>query len=100
MSKLTEAELQQRLATVPDWQLEGKRIVKRFRFETFPAAIRFVDALAKIAEERNHHPFISIDYRVVTLQLTSWHAGGLTDMDFSEAMAFDALYDGDASITE
>jgi 4a-hydroxytetrahydrobiopterin dehydratase len=55
-------------------------------------AIGFVNAVAREAERLNHHPFISIDYKVVTLRMTSWHAGGLTELDFTAAAAFDAAY--------
>jgi len=91
-SRLTETEIQQRLLGVEGWVLDGKLIARRYRFHSFPAAIRFVNAVADIAERRNHHPFIEIDYKVVTLRLTSWHAGGLTEADFAEAKEADHLY--------
>ncbi|MBX6354131.1 MAG: 4a-hydroxytetrahydrobiopterin dehydratase [Thermoflavifilum sp.] len=91
--KLEEAQIQQRLTELPDWQREDKFITRRYKFSTFPDAIRFVNRVADISEARNHHPFISIDYKFVTLRLTSWHAGGLTDDDFDEAKAFDAAYE-------
>ncbi|MDI3328330.1 MAG: 4a-hydroxytetrahydrobiopterin dehydratase [Alicyclobacillaceae bacterium] len=91
--KLTEEQIQERLPEIPEWSLDGKRISRRFRFSSFPEAVRFVGAVAEVAERRNHHPFISIDYKVVTLQLTTWHAGGLTELDFEEAKELDELYD-------
>lgn len=92
--KLTPDELSQRLAEVPGWQLaDGKWLVRRFAFHSFTAAIQFTNRVAEVAERRNHHPFIAIDYKVVTLRLTSWHAGGLTDADFDEAREFDQLYE-------
>jgi 4a-hydroxytetrahydrobiopterin dehydratase len=92
MSKLDENAIQSALQTVPEWKLDGKVIVRRFKFKSFADSMKFVNQVADIAEARNHHPFISIDYKVVTLKLTSWHAGGLTDADIDEARAFDQLY--------
>lgn len=90
--KFNNEQIVQRLANLPDWQLEEKRISRRYKFASFPLAIKFVNQVADIAEQRNHHPFISIDYLFVTLTLTSWHAGGLTEDDFAEALEFDELY--------
>ena len=54
--------------------------------------IDFVNEVASIAEADNHHPMIAIDYKMVTLRLTSWHAGGLTDLDFESAAGFDQAF--------
>ncbi|SFU72282.1 4a-hydroxytetrahydrobiopterin dehydratase [Alicyclobacillus macrosporangiidus] len=90
--RLTDDEIQAALAKVPEWRLEEKTIWRRYRFPSFMEAVGFVNRVAEVAERRNHHPFISLDYKVVTLRLTSWHAGGLTQADFDEAAEFDALY--------
>ncbi len=91
--KLTDSEIEQALQRVPEWKLDGKFITRRYSFAAFPDAIRFVTQVADIAEARNHHPFISIDYKKVTLRLTSWHHGGLTEADFAEAEACDEAFD-------
>jgi 4a-hydroxytetrahydrobiopterin dehydratase len=44
-------------------------------------------------KKKNHHPFISIDYKLVTLKITSWKARGLTDLDISLAKQYDAIYE-------
>jgi 4a-hydroxytetrahydrobiopterin dehydratase len=91
--KLDEAGIEQRLPRIPQWKRDGKFISRRYAFPTFMEAIRFTNRVAEIAERRNHHPFISIDYKMVTLRLTSWNAGGLTEDDFDEAAEFDQVYD-------
>lgn len=90
--KLDEEQVAARMQALPNWTREEKTIVRRFKFQSFPDSMKFANEVADIAEARNHHPFISIDYKVVTLRLTSWHAGGLTEDDFSEAAAVDAVY--------
>lgn len=90
--KLSEQEVAEALLAISEWTLEEKVIVRRFRFPDFQQAMHFVNDVAEAAEARNHHPFISIDYKVVTLRLTSWHAGGLTAEDFAEAREFNRLY--------
>jgi 4a-hydroxytetrahydrobiopterin dehydratase len=93
--KLTDREIEDRVAAAKGWSREdGKWIVKRYRFGTFLEGIAFVNRAAAEAERLNHHPFISIDYKLITLRMTSWHAGGLTELDFSSAAAFDREYEG------
>ena len=88
---LTEQELQDRLGELQGWKLEedGRTIAKKYMFPSFPEAIAFVNKVADIAEAQVHHPFISIDYRKVTLRLTTWHSGGLTLLDIQSAKAYD-----------
>jgi 4a-hydroxytetrahydrobiopterin dehydratase len=89
---VSEEEINQRLHEMPEWARSERHIQRRYRFESFLNAIQFTNEVAHIAEEMNHHPFIAIDYRFVTLKLTSWHAGGLTEADFIEAAACDQRY--------
>jgi 4a-hydroxytetrahydrobiopterin dehydratase len=92
MEKLTELEIETCIQSVSEWKLENKTISRRYRFSSFMDAIHFTNKVAEEAERRNHHPFISVDYKMVTLRLTSWHAGGLTQTDFDEAKACDDLF--------
>ncbi|MFC5402223.1 4a-hydroxytetrahydrobiopterin dehydratase [Cohnella soli] len=87
---LTEEQLAEQLAALPEWRVEeGKWIVRRRLFPTFMDAVAFVDRVAVIAEEMNHHPFIALDYRKVTLRLTTWNSGGITGIDIDSAIAYD-----------
>ena len=79
--RLTEEEITRELSRIPNWALDGKKIRRRYKFAEFKDGIAFVNEIADIADRMNHHPFISIDYKFVTLELTSWHAGGLTEAD-------------------
>jgi 4a-hydroxytetrahydrobiopterin dehydratase len=87
---LAEEEIAEALSALSGWKVDqGKWIVKSYLFPSFPDAIAFVNKVADIAERQNHHPFISIDFRKVSLKLTSWNAGGLTDLDIASATAYD-----------
>jgi len=91
--KLTEEQIAAKMEQAPDWKREdAKWISKRYRFKAFLTGIAFVNAVADIAERMNHHPLISIDYKTVTLRITSWNAGGLTDADFDSVAAYERAY--------
>jgi 4a-hydroxytetrahydrobiopterin dehydratase len=93
MEKLTEAEIAEKLKTVANWKItEEKWIERKYRFPEYLNGIKFVQKVAELSERMNHHPFISIDYKLVTLKITSWHAKGLTGLDFDLAKKSDELY--------
>ena len=91
VDKLPAAQIKTALASVPDWSKRDKTITRTFAFKDFPAAIKFVNAIAKLAEKAWHHPDIDIRWNKVTLTLTTHDAGGLTDRDFVLAQKFDRL---------
>jgi 4a-hydroxytetrahydrobiopterin dehydratase len=91
MKKLTATQIKKSLASVPNWKKKGSNITRTFQFKDFPAAIKFVNAIAKPSEKAYHHPDIDIRWNKVTLALSTHDAGGLTAKDFSMAKQFDGL---------
>lgn len=91
MEKLNSTQIKEALGSVPNWTQKGDNIKRTFQFKDFPGAIQFVNALAKIAEDANHHPDIDIRWNKVTLALSTHDAGGLTAKDFELAKKFDQL---------
>jgi 4a-hydroxytetrahydrobiopterin dehydratase len=74
------------------WAREGDQIVREWQLDDFAAAMVFVNRVAELAEERNHHPDILIHgWNKVRLSVTNHSAGGLTEADFELAGAVDAL---------
>lgn len=94
MSELIEDdEISAALKKCPEWELEKKSITRTFEFEEFMDAIDFVNDLAEIADEAQHHPDIHIRYTKVTIKLTTHDAGGITDLDIEVAQRIDHLID-------
>jgi 4a-hydroxytetrahydrobiopterin dehydratase len=85
MSLLSEAEIAQRLDSLPDWSRQGDSIVCVRKRGSFSAAMLYVGAVAYLAEAANHHPDILIQWDTVTLTLSTHSAGGLTGNDFALA---------------
>ena len=68
-----------------DWELiqeEEFKIRKKYKFEDFVKAMEFVNKVAEIANEENHHPDIFISYSRVTITLSTHSIGGLSPNDF------------------
>ena len=91
MAKLKASQISVALAEVPGWKKTGSTISRTFQFKDFVAAIRFVNAAARVAEKAWHHPDIDIRWNKVTLTLTTHSEGGLTAKDFKLARQFDRL---------
>jgi 4a-hydroxytetrahydrobiopterin dehydratase len=84
------AEIRKALATLPNWKRNGQIISRTYEFEDFPDAMKFVNNVAVLAEQAQHHPDIDVRWNKVTLALTTHDAGGLTEKDFALARACDA----------
>jgi len=92
MAELIKADqLKIRLKKIPEWELEKKHIERSFEFDDFTESIDFVNAVAEVAEDEEHHPDIDIRYNKVRLILSTHSKGGLTDLDFSLAERIDTL---------
>lgn len=70
-------------AKIQGWTLEAGSLVRTEEFTDFRAAMRWVNRVASLAEQRNHHPDINIRWNRVTLKLMTHEKGGLTDRDWS-----------------
>ena len=91
MAKLLPKEIKEALPSVSQWQKKGALIRRTFVFKDFPASVKFVNTVARLAEKAWHHPDIDIRWNKVTLALTTHDEGGLTEKDFALAKKFDAL---------
>lgn len=88
---LNDIEIDTRLKRLA-WEREGDEIVREWRFEDFAEAVGFVNRVAEVAEDSNHHPDIFLHgWNKVKLSLTNHSAGGLTEADFAMAGRFDQL---------
>ena len=92
MGKLTPAEVREHLQTVPDWRERGNAIARTFELRDFAAAMKFVNAVAQLAEKAWHHPDIDIRWNKVTLDLSTHSESGLTEQDFALAIKVDRVF--------
>jgi 4a-hydroxytetrahydrobiopterin dehydratase len=92
---LTDAELTEALAGLPEWARDGDVIRRSAKVAGFRAAVGLVNDVADAAEAANHHPDISITgYRTVSFELTTHAAKALTRRDIELAMEVDRLIIG------
>lgn len=92
MPALSRAEIDNLLKAHPEWNLEGGKLIREWRFKDFIAAMAFVNRVAELAEAAGHHPDIDIRYNQVKLALVSHDAGGITDRDAAMASEISKLF--------
>ena len=73
------------------WDEIDDALERTFMFDDFVGSIRFVNALAELAEEHNHHPDIAISWNRVTVRWWTHVTGSITDTDVAMAGRTDAL---------
>lgn len=93
LPRLDEAALAAGLRELAGWSLAGAgtRLERRFRFTDFAEAMRFVDAMAAIAEREGHHPDFAVHWNRVDVTIWTHDAGGLTENDLVLAALLGAL---------
>jgi 4a-hydroxytetrahydrobiopterin dehydratase len=91
MARLSDSEIEERLAGLSGWERAGETIRKSFGRGDFVGSVRFVDSLVEPAESMNHHPDLEISWDTVTVSLATHSEGGLTAADFELAAKIDAL---------
>ena len=74
------------------WRQEDESLIRDFKFDDFAGAMAFVNQVAALAEEANHHPDILVHgWNKVRLTLTTHSEGKLTDNDRAMAERIDAI---------
>lgn len=91
MAVISESEIKGRLGEIPGWEYSDKAISKKFSLPSFMEAIAFVGKVADLAEAADHHPDFLIQYKNVTLTLSTHSEGGVTENDFNLAKGIEGI---------
>jgi len=92
VQKLTPEGIEDLLKQVHGWQVvDGHHLSKEYKFKKYPDAVHFVNQLAAIAEEQNHHPDIYLTWGKVRVEIYTYVVNGLSDNDFILAAKYDKL---------
>ena len=71
-------------------KLRGK-LVKSFKFKDFDNAIEFINNVALVSKQLNHHPKIINIYNVVDIELWTHDSNSITDLDYKLAKEIDSI---------
>lgn len=94
-SALSADQVREQLAGIADWQLLGdaghSAISKTYRFANFYETMAFVNALALIAHQQDHHPDLEVSYGRCKVSLNTHDVGGISETDIDCARRIEAL---------
>lgn len=81
------------LSQIKDWELnaDNTMISRRFTFKGFYKTMAFVNAIAWIANQENHHPDMEVGYNYCVVKFTTHAVNGLSENDFICAAKVDQL---------
>ncbi|MFG3008972.1 4a-hydroxytetrahydrobiopterin dehydratase [Streptomyces cinerochromogenes] len=92
---LSQKEIEDRLAELPGWSLDGDRLTRSYRLGSHFAAAALVVHIAGIQDELDHHSDLSLGYHTVSLSVNTHSAGGaVTEKDFSLARRVEDIAPG------
>ena len=90
---LSHKETQQFLSQLKEWHLssDSSYIYRRFSFKGFYKTMSFVNAIAWIANQENHHPDLEVGFNYCVVKYMTHAIKGLTKNDFICAAKIDRL---------
>ena len=95
MALLSDPEIEERLARLPEWQRAGDAIRRTYECGDFVGSVNFVESMVSPAESLGHHPDLEVSWDRVTVTISTHSEGGLTKADFELAAELDAQYPND-----
>lgn len=81
---LTLEEINELMPEIPGWEVSAdqKFLTRRYSFKGFYTTMAFVNALAYIANQENHHPDLEVGFNYCVVKYTTHAVDGLTRNDF------------------
>lgn len=90
---LNKEQVQSFLSKVKNWEVNAEYtcITQRFTFKNFYKTMAFVNAIAWVANQENHHPDLEVGYNYCVVNWMTHAINGLSENDFICAAKVDAL---------
>lgn len=92
LALLGAVDLEPLLSELEGWRLEGSVLVREFELTDFRAALRWLNRVAMLADELDHHPDLLLHgYRHVRVACWTHTVGGVSLLDLVLAKQVDGL---------
>ncbi|MGP4003971.1 4a-hydroxytetrahydrobiopterin dehydratase [Streptomyces sp. 8N706] len=83
---LSHKEIEDALAELPGWSLEGDRIERTYTFEGHLAAAAMVGQIARVQDALGHHADLTLSYNKLKASVNTHSVGGkVTELDLELA---------------
>ncbi|MFJ4833068.1 4a-hydroxytetrahydrobiopterin dehydratase [Streptomyces sp. NPDC088747] len=92
---LSQKEIEEQLAELPGWSLDGDRLARVYELGSHFAAAGLVVHIAQVQDELDHHSDLTLGYHSVSLTVNTHSVGGaVTELDFALAGRVEELAPG------
>jgi 4a-hydroxytetrahydrobiopterin dehydratase len=92
---LSQKDIEDRLAELPGWSLDGDRLARSYRLGSHFAATALVVHIAQVQDQLDHHSDLTLGYNTVSLTVNTHSVGGaVTELDFKLAQRVEELAAG------
>lgn len=92
MPPLPQDEISTLLKQLNGWAQQGRAIGKLFEFKNYYQTIAFVNAVAWLSHQEDHHPDLSVGYNRCLVSYSTHAVNGLSENDFICAAKVDQLF--------
>ncbi len=92
-SPLNLSEIEEYRRHTPEWQYWApeNQLERVYRFDNYKETMAFVNQIAEIANQEDHHPELIVSYNRCKIRFYTHSVNGLTENDFICAAKIDAL---------
>ena len=90
--KLTEAEIQTRLAGAKGWAVQNGKLHRAFECKDFVTAFGNMTRVALVAESMSHHPEWFNVWNKVVVDLATHSVNGISNLDFELAAKINEIF--------
>ena len=84
-------DFEKEIKDLTGWEKVENKLSKNFKFKDFVEAFSFVTRIAMISEKMNHHPYITISYNSVHIELTTHDINSISKNDIILARKIEEL---------
>ena len=91
---LTADKVSNLLQEIPGWETNGSsdEIIRIFAFTNYYQTMAFVNAIAWMAHQENHHPNLEVSYNQCKVRYSTHAINGLSENDFICAAKVNDLF--------
>lgn len=90
---LSPDQIQNNLTKLPHWTFDGEFIEREFAFKNYELTIGFVNALAWMCNQQDHHPELLVRWGRCLVRFNTHSVGGISVNDFICAARANRLYE-------
>lgn len=92
MAALSQPEADKLVKQLEGWEKFDHLIGKTYHFKNYYQTIAFVNAIAWISHQQDHHPDLTVTYNSCHVEYTTHAIHGLSENDFICAAKVDTLF--------